>query len=147
VRGPNVFSGYWNRPDATDVAFTDDGWFRTGDLGELDGDGYVRIVGRSKELIISGGFNVHPREVEDALVQHPAITEVAVAGRPSTEWGEEVTAFVVPANGATSLGLDELREFARPMLAAYKLPRSLVLVDRLPRNALGKVVKGDLPRG
>jgi malonyl-CoA/methylmalonyl-CoA synthetase len=145
VRGPNVFAGYWNRADATSVSFTDDGWFRTGDVGEVDPDGYVRIVGRSKELIISGGFNVHPREVEDVLAEHPAIAEVAVAGRPSNEWGEEVTAFVVPRAGATAPRLEDLREWARPQLAPYKLPRALVVVDSLPRNALGKVVKGELP--
>jgi malonyl-CoA/methylmalonyl-CoA synthetase len=145
VRGPNVFSGYWNRPDATSVSFTEDGWFRTGDLGEVDADGYVRIVGRSKELIISGGFNVYPREVEDVLAEHPAIAEVAVAGRPSAEWGEEVTAFVVPRADGSPLRLEELREWARPHLAPYKLPRAVVLVDALPRNALGKVVKGELP--
>jgi malonyl-CoA/methylmalonyl-CoA synthetase len=145
VRGPNVFAGYWNRPDATSVSFTSDGWFRTGDVGEVDADGYVRIVGRSKELIISGGFNVHPREVEDVLAEHPAIAEVAVAGRPSAEWGEEVTAFVVPRTGTTAPRLEELREWARSQLAPYKLPRALVVVDSLPRNALGKVVKGDLP--
>jgi malonyl-CoA/methylmalonyl-CoA synthetase len=146
VRGPNVFAGYWNRPEATDVSFTADGWFRTGDLGEIDADGYLRIVGRSKELIISGGFNVYPREVEDVLAQHPAIAEVAVAGRASPEWGEEVTAFVVIEPGAAAPRLDDLRSWARERLAPYKLPRAVVVVDALPRNALGKVVKGDLPR-
>jgi malonyl-CoA/methylmalonyl-CoA synthetase len=145
VRGPNVFAGYWNRPDATEVSFTADGWFRTGDLGEVDDDGYLRIVGRSKELIISGGFNVYPREVEDVLAQHPAFAEVAVAGRPSAEWGEEVTAFVVARRGADVPGVADLREWARDRLAPYKLPRGLVVVDELPRNALGKVVKGALP--
>jgi malonyl-CoA/methylmalonyl-CoA synthetase len=158
VRGPNVFGGYWQRPDATGAAFTDDGWFRTGDLGAIDADGYVRIVGRSKELIISGGFNVYPREVEDALAGHPAVAEVAVAGTPSPEWGEVVTAYVVPrtdrADRAGGPGedhadgmptIDELRAWARSRLAPYKLPRRLVIVDRLPRNALGKVVKGELP--
>jgi malonyl-CoA/methylmalonyl-CoA synthetase len=145
VRGPNVFAGYWNRPDATNVSFTDDGWFRTGDLGEIDRDGYLRIVGRSKELIISGGFNVYPREVEDVLAAHPAFAEVAVAGRASGEWGEEVTAFVVVRPGVDVPRLGELRDWARDRLAPYKLPRGLVVVDALPRNALGKVVKGDLP--
>jgi malonyl-CoA/methylmalonyl-CoA synthetase len=144
VRGPNVFSGYWNRPDATNVSFTDDGWFRTGDLGAFDDAGYLRIVGRSKELIITGGFNVYPREVEDVLAQHPAVAEVAVAGRPSTEWGEVVTAYVVPRPDAPPLELDDVRDWARASLAPFKLPRALVVVDQLPRNALGKVVKGDL---
>jgi malonyl-CoA/methylmalonyl-CoA synthetase len=147
VRGPNVFAGYWNRPEATRASFTDDGWFRTGDLGAVDPDGYLRIVGRSKELIISGGFNVYPREVEDVLADHPAFAEVAVAGRPSAEWGEEVTAFVVLAPDATPPALDDLREWARARLAPFKLPRGVVVVDALPRNALGKVVKGELPHG
>jgi malonyl-CoA/methylmalonyl-CoA synthetase len=147
VRGPNVFAGYWHRPDATAASFTDDGWFRTGDLGALDDDGYVRIVGRAKELIISGGFNVYPREVEDVLADHPAFADVAVAGRPSPEWGEEVTAFVVLAHGSRPPGVDELRDWCRAKLAPYKLPRGVVVVDALPRNALGKVVKGELPRG
>jgi malonyl-CoA/methylmalonyl-CoA synthetase len=145
VRGPNVFSGYWNRPDATRDAFTEDGWFRTGDIAERDGDGYLQIVGRSKELIISGGFNVYPREVEDVLGEHPALREVAVAGRPSSEWGEQVTAFAVLQGASVAPSIDELRDWARDRLAAYKLPRALVVVDALPRNALGKVVKGDLP--
>ena len=97
VRGPNVFPGYWRRDEATRAAFTDDGWFRTGDVGALDADGYLRIVGRAKELIISGGFNVYPREVEDVLLEHPAVAEVAVVGEPSDEWGEVVVAVVVPA--------------------------------------------------
>jgi malonyl-CoA/methylmalonyl-CoA synthetase len=145
VRGPNVFRGYWNRPDATNVSFTGDGWFRTGDIAERDDDGYLQIVGRSKELIISGGFNVYPREVEDVLSQHPAFREVAVAGRPSSEWGEQVTAFAALQAGSLAPAIDELRDWARDQLAAYKLPRELVVVDALPRNALGKVVKGDLP--
>ena len=93
VRGPNVFAGYWQRPDANAEAFTADGWFRTGDLGELDAAGYLRITGRAKELIISGGYNVYPREVEDALRAHPAIADAAVVGTPSPEWGEVVTAY------------------------------------------------------
>src|SRR6185295_13722104 len=97
VRGPNVFGGYLDRPEANAEAFTSDGWFRTGDIGELDADGYLSIVGRAKELIISGGFNVYPREVEDVLLAHPAVAEVAVVGEPSDEWGELVVAVVVPA--------------------------------------------------
>ena len=94
LRGPNVFAGYWERPEATAESFTD-GWFRTGDLGAFDPDGYLRILGRSKELIISGGLNVYPREVEDVLLSHDGVAEVAVVGTPSEEWGELVTAFIV----------------------------------------------------
>ena len=146
VRGPNVFANYWESPEATAEAFvTDpdggDSWFRTGDLGAVDEDGYLSIVGRTKELIISGGFNVYPREVDDVLSLHPAVAEVAVAGLPSPEWGEEVVAWVVPAVGYECPDVDELRSFAQDHLAAYKVPRRVVAVDALPRNALGKVTR------
>ncbi len=142
LRGPNVFSGYWERPEATAEAFTADGWFRTGDLGRLDADGYLRIDGRSKELIITGGFNVYPREVEDVLREHPHVADAAVAGLPSEEWGETVGAWVV-ADGA--LAVDELLAFAGERLARFKQPRVVQLVEALPRNALGKVLKHELP--
>jgi malonyl-CoA/methylmalonyl-CoA synthetase len=141
VRGPNVIDRYLDQPEATAEAFTDDGWFRTGDLGELDADGYLRLVGRSKELIISGGYNVYPREVEEALATHPAVREAAVIGRPSERWGEEVTAVVVVAGGLTE---DELRDFASKRLAPYKVPKRIEFATELPRNALGKVVRGKL---
>jgi len=149
VRGPNVFAGYWERPDATAEAFVADpdggeAWFRTGDLGAVDADGYVSIVGRAKELIITGGFNVYPREVDDALASHPAVAEVAVAGIGSEEWGEEVVAWVVPVDGLECPSVDELRAFAREALASYKLPRRVVAVSALPRNALGKVMRHEL---
>jgi len=141
VRGPNVFAGYWERPDTSAKAFSQ-GWFHTGDLGALDPDGYLRILGRSKELIITGGFNVYPREVEDVLLAHPGVSEAAVVGAPSNEWGEIVIAFVVPAE--TTLTPDDLRTFAASQLAPYKRPRRLQFVDALPRNALGKVCKHEL---
>ncbi|MCY3578482.1 MAG: AMP-binding protein [bacterium] len=140
VRGPNVFAGYWRRPEATEEAFDEDGWFRTGDLGELDEDGYLRLRGRAKELVISGGLNVYPREVEDALRTHPDIDDVAIAGTPDEEWGELVTAWVVPTTGRTPK-LDELRSYLEGECADFKHPRLLHLVDELPRNALGKVQK------
>lgn len=143
LRGPNVFSEYWARPDATAGAFTDDGWFMTGDVGTRDDDGYWRIVGRSKELIISGGFNVFPREVEDVLVEHPAVDEAAVAGTPDDEWGEIVTAMVVAADGAR-IDTDELREFCAERLVNYKRPRLVHVVGDLPRNAMGKLVRPDI---
>ena len=121
-----------------------DPWFRTGDLGVVDDDGYLSIVGRAKELIISGGLNVYPREVDDVLSLHPAVAEVAVAGLPSPEWGEEVVAWVVPAVGHECPDVDELRSFAQDHLAAYKVPRRVVAVDVLPRNALGKVTRHEL---
>ena len=146
VRGPNVFDGYFERPEANRAAFVDraDGggpWFATGDLG-TDEDGYLMIRGRSTELIISGGFNVYPTEVEDLLSGCPGVAEVAVTGTPSDEWGEVVTAWVV-ADG-TAPSLDELRAHCADGLATYKQPRLIRVVDELPRNALGKVVRSRL---
>jgi malonyl-CoA/methylmalonyl-CoA synthetase len=141
VSGPNVIEGYWERPEDNAEAFTDDGWFRTGDLGEFDEDGYLTLVGRSKELIITGGYNVHPREVEEALATHPGVREVAVVGRPSERWGEEVTAVVVASE---PLEVDELREHAARQLAPYKVPKQIEFADELPRNAMGKLVRGKL---
>jgi malonyl-CoA/methylmalonyl-CoA synthetase len=143
LRGPNIFAGYWERPQATAESFSD-GWFCTGDLGGLDPDGYLRILGRSKELIISGGFNVYPREVEEVLLAHPAVAEVAVVGTPSDEWGEVVTAFVVPTGAGPPAEL--LLTFAAERLAPFKRPRLIHFVDTLPRNALGKVLKHELAR-
>jgi malonyl-CoA/methylmalonyl-CoA synthetase len=143
LRGPNVFAGYWERAQASRECFSD-GWFRTGDLGALDPDGYLRILGRSKELIISGGFNVYPREVEEVLLAHPAVAEAAVVGTPSDEWGEVVTAFVVPSGDAPPA--ESLIAFAAEQLAPFKRPRLLQFVDTLPRNALGKVLKHELGR-
>ncbi|MCI2959357.1 long-chain-fatty-acid--CoA ligase [Agromyces atrinae] len=143
VRGPQVFSGYWKKPDETAAVFvpaTDDGgpWFRTGDIVSVDEDGFVRIVDRIKELIITGGFNVSPSEVEDALRAHADIADVAVVGVPDTHSGEQVVAAVVLADGAT---LDEaaIRAFARDALTAYKVPKRVVAVDELPRSLIGKV--------
>jgi malonyl-CoA/methylmalonyl-CoA synthetase len=138
-----VFPGYWRRPDATREAFTDDGWFRSGDVGAFDPDGYLQIVGRAKELIISGGYNVYPREVEDVLLEHPSVAEVAVVGEPSDEWGELVVAVVVAARGC-AVNPDELMGFAAGQLAAYKRPRRIRVVEALPRNALGKVLRAQL---
>ena len=140
LRGPNVMSGYWERPDATAEAFTEDGWFRSGDVGAHDEDGYLRIVGRRKELIISGGYNVYPREVEDVLRGHPAVADAAVVGVPDSTWGERVTAYVE----AEGVGEQELLELAAAQLAPYKRPKQVLFVDALPRNALGKVVKAQL---
>ena len=142
LRGPNLCAGYWRNPPATAAAFTESGWFRTGDLGARASDGYYSIVGRSKELIISGGFNVHPREVEEVLLAHPQVAEVAVAGTPSEEWGELVTAYVVPRGAAPPAA--ELMAFAAARLATYKRPRAIHFVTGLPRNALGKVIRAAL---
>ena len=146
VRGPNVIDGYWRRPQTDSQVFVapDDGgsrWFRTGDLGE-EVDGYLVIRGRSKEMIISGGFNVYPSEIEDALAAHPGVAEVAVTGTASDEWGEIVTAWIVPEGTAPSV--EDLAEFTAATLAPYKRPRLVRVVDALPRNAMGKVVRSDL---
>jgi malonyl-CoA/methylmalonyl-CoA synthetase len=142
VRGPNVFAGYLEQPDATAEAFTDDGWFRTGDIGELDRDGYLSIVGRAKELIITGGYNVYPREIEDVLREHASVRDVAVAGTPDTEWGEIVTAYVETDD--ESFDADTLLAFAAEQLVAYKRPRLVHRVDALPRNRMGKVQRDQL---
>jgi malonyl-CoA/methylmalonyl-CoA synthetase len=136
-----VFAGYWRRPDAQAEAFTGDGWFRTGDIGEWDEAGYLRIVGRAKELIITGGYNVYPREIEEVLRAHPSVGDVAVTGTPSAEWGEVVTAWVEPAPGFDP---EALTTWAAERLAPYKRPRLVHEVAALPRNALGKVVRDRL---
>jgi malonyl-CoA/methylmalonyl-CoA synthetase len=139
VRGPHVFAGYWQRPDATAEAFDPEGWFRTGDLGLRDADGYFQITGRARELIISGGFNVYPREVEEVLASHPGVAEVAVLGLPDPDFGEQVVAVVVPRSPAPEP--QALVEWCKDRLASFKKPRRVVFVDALPRNALGKVQK------
>jgi malonyl-CoA/methylmalonyl-CoA synthetase len=141
VRGPNVFAGYFDRPDATAESFTEDGWFRTGDIGAVDDDGYVSIVGRAKELIISGGYNVYPREIEDLLRAQPGVVDAAVVGTPSDEWGEVVTAFLEAADG---IDVGAVVAAAARELAPYKKPRIVHRVDALPRNAMGKVVRSEL---
>ena len=143
LKGGQVFTGYWRNPQATAEAFTSDGFFRTGDVGEIGDDGTLAIRGRIKELIITGGFNVYPREVELVLEMHPAVQEVAVAGVPSDRWGEEVTAFVVPS-GRGDLVESEIIAFANERLASYKCPKRVVAVDKLPRNAMGKVQRSVL---
>jgi malonyl-CoA/methylmalonyl-CoA synthetase len=142
VRGPHVFSGYWNQPKATAESFDQDGvWFRTGDLGLRDKDGYFHITGRARELIISGGFNVYPREVEEVLATHPGVAEVAVLGLPDPDFGEQVVAVVVPAAGQPPPQAQALVDWCKDRLASFKKPRRVELVDALPRNALGKVQK------
>jgi malonyl-CoA/methylmalonyl-CoA synthetase len=150
VTGPNVLRGYdrgGTPPEgsgADAAAFTGDGWFRTGDLGEFDEDGHLRLVGRSKELIISGGFNVYPREVEEVLSAFPGVLEVAVVGRPDERWGEAVTAVVVASADGPAVDPEALRSYAAERLAPYKVPKSVEFIDELPRNALGKIVRAGL---
>jgi malonyl-CoA/methylmalonyl-CoA synthetase len=139
VRGPNVFPGYWNRPDATGESFDQEGWFATGDLGSVGEDGYYTISGRAKELIITGGYNVYPREVEEVIEGCPGVSEVAVVGLPDPEFGERVVAAVVREDHG--LTAEKVKDFCREELASFKKPREVVFVDVLPRNALGKVLK------
>jgi fatty-acyl-CoA synthase len=143
VRGPNVMAGYWNRPDATAEAIDADGWFHTGDVAYLDEDGFLYICDRVKDMIISGGENIYPAEVESVLDGHPAIAEVAVVGAPDERWGETVVAVAALKPGA-ELTLEDVRDFAGRSLARYKLPRRLQLVDALPRNPTGKILKYEL---
>lgn len=140
VRGPMVFDGYWNRPEETSQAFDAEGWFHTGDVGYLDEDCYLFLNDRIKDVVISGGENVYPSEVENILVSHPSIAEVAVIGLPHPKWGECVTAVAVLRPGE-DLTLELLRDFAGSQLARYKLPLRLELVSELPRNPAGKVLK------
>jgi malonyl-CoA/methylmalonyl-CoA synthetase len=142
VRGPHVFAGYWNRPDVTEESFDKEGWFRTGDLGSVSEDGYFTISGRSKELIIGGGYNVYPHEVEEVVEGCPGVAEVAVVGLPDPEFGERVVAAVVRHD--PPLTADKVGNFCRKDLADYKKPRQVTFVDALPRNALGRVLKHEV---
>lgn len=140
LRGPNIMKGYWNRPEATAKAIDAEGWFHSGDIGYLDDEGYLYICDRVKDMVISGGENVYPAEVESVLFAHEAIAEVAVIGLPDEKWGEAVTAIAALHEGQ-NLTLEELRTFAADKLARYKLPLRLHFVDALPRNPAGKVLK------
>jgi acyl-CoA synthetase (AMP-forming)/AMP-acid ligase II len=140
-RSPQLMKGYLNRPDATSEAITEDGWFRTGDIGRVDEDGYIFVEDRLKDMIISGGENIYSIEVERVLAEHPAVAEVAVIGVPDEKWGESVKA-VVALEGEVSD--KDLIAWAREHLAAYKCPRTVDVVDALPRNPTGKIMKKDL---
>ncbi len=143
IRGHNVMKGYWRRPDATAEAITPEGWFLTGDLGRVDEDGYVYVVGRLKDMIIRGGLNIYPREVEEVLHRHPAVSEAAVVGVPDERLGEEVGAAVVLAPGA-SAEPEELREWLRQRVAPFKYPRQVWLLDELPKGPTGKILKREI---
>lgn len=140
VRGPNVTPGYWENEAATTAAFDDEGWFHSGDIGYLDSDGYLFIVDRLKDMVITGGENVYPAEVERALADMPGVVDVAIVGSPDEKWGETVVAVVAVAPGS-HLTLDDIRAYAETKLARYKLPRRLRIVDNVPRNPSGKLEK------
>jgi long-chain acyl-CoA synthetase len=143
IRGHNVMRGYWNRPEATAEAIDRDGWFRTGDMAKVDADGYFFIVDRKKELIIRGGYNVYPREIEEVIYEHPAVREAAVVGIPHAELGEEVGAAVALKPDAQA-DEAELRDFVKGRVAAYKYPRKVWLVDELPKGPTGKILKREI---
>jgi long-chain acyl-CoA synthetase len=142
VRGPNVMKGYFNRPDATEEAMRH-GWFHTGDIGVIDEDGYVAVVDRKKDMILRGGFNVYPRELEEVFMTHPAVSLVAVIGVPDERLGEEVKAFIVKRAGS-AVTEEELLAWGREQFASYKYPRLLEFVSGLPMTASGKILKREL---
>jgi long-chain acyl-CoA synthetase len=143
IRGHNIMKGYWARPDATAEAITEDGWFHSGDMARVDEDGYFFIVDRKKELIIRGGYNVYPREVEEVLYEHPAVQEAAVVGVPDEALGEEVGAAVVLCQGADA-DAEELKSYVKDQVAAYKYPRKLWFMDELPKGPTGKILKREI---
>jgi malonyl-CoA/methylmalonyl-CoA synthetase len=143
VRGPNVFKGYWRMPEKTKEELLDDGFFITGDLAQIDEDGYVHIVGRGKDLIISGGYNIYPKEIEIFLDDQPGVLESAVVGAPHPDFGESVVAVLVAENGAT-IDLAAIEAAVRRDLAGFKRPRRFEIVKALPRNTMGKVQKNEL---
>lgn len=143
VRGHNIMKGYWNLPEATAAAIDADGWFSTGDIGIVDEEGYFSIVDRKKEMIIRGGLNVYPRELEEVLYSHPEIAEAAVVGIPHASLGEEVGAAVALKAGST-LTAEAVRDFVKERVASYKYPRHVWLLAELPKGATGKVQKRDI---
>jgi acyl-CoA synthetase (AMP-forming)/AMP-acid ligase II len=143
VRTPTIMRGYWKLPDETRKCIDPDGWFHTGDAGYLDKDGYVFIQDRIKDMIVSGGVNIYPAEIENALYAHPDVSEAAVIGVPDSKWGESVKAFVVLKQGARP-NAEAITAFCRDRIAGYKIPRSIDFVSALPRNASGKVLKTEL---
>ena len=145
VRGPNVMAGYWNKPDEAAAAMLDGGWYRTGDLGHVDEDGYLYLVDRAKDMIVTGGENVYCTEVEDVLYTHPAVLEATVFGIPDGRWGEAVHAVVVPRSDADGLTDQTLIEHCRGRIATYKIPKSISFqADPLPKSGPGKVLKRTL---
>ena len=146
LRGPNVFAGYWGLPEATAEAFRG-GWFHTGDLGRIDAEGFITLVDRKKDMIITGGENVYPIEVEETLAAHPAVREAAVVGVDDEKFGQRLAAYVVlehPAGADADVGADDLRAHVKAQLAGYKVPRDVVFLDELPRNDSGKIMKREL---
>lgn len=144
VKGPSVFSGYWRMPEKTKEEFAEDGYFRTGDLGRFGENGYLTIVGRSKDLVISGGYNIYPKEVEQVIDRIPGVKESAVIGIPHKDFGEALTAVVVQGAGGAQLSEDAVITAVKSALANYKVPKRVHFIDELPRNSMGKVQKNIL---
>jgi malonyl-CoA/methylmalonyl-CoA synthetase len=144
MRGPNLFKGYWRNPEKTKEEFRDDGFFITGDLSTIDADGRVTIVGRAKDLIISGGFNVYPKEIETEINLLPGVAESAVLGVPHPDFGEGVIAVITPTPGASLPGEEQIIGTLSERLAKFKLPKRVFVMQELPRNAMGKVQKAEL---
>jgi acyl-CoA synthetase (AMP-forming)/AMP-acid ligase II len=142
IAGPNVMRGYFGRPDETARVIID-GWLHTGDIGHLDANGYLTLVGRSKDMIIRGGENIYPKEIEDVLAGDPAVLEAAVVGVPDEKWGEVVAAYVQPRPGLT-IDPEALQALCARKLAGYKRPTSITVISRLPKNAIGKTEKAPL---
>ncbi|MBI4451832.1 long-chain-fatty-acid--CoA ligase [Candidatus Woesearchaeota archaeon] len=144
IKGPNVFHGYWNKPELNNEIFAD-GWFVTGDVGKVDENGYVYILGRSKDIIISGGINIYPREIEELIESMPQVRECAVVGIPDREFGESVKAYVVLNEGA-KLKEDEVIDYCKEKIASFKKPKFVEFIDILPKNTMGKIIKEELRR-
>jgi long-chain acyl-CoA synthetase len=142
IRGHNIMKGYWNKEDATAETIRD-GWLHTGDMARVDEDGYFFIVDRKKDMIIRGGYNVYPREIEEVLYEHPAVREAAVLGVPHDQLGEEVGAAVTLKDGE-EVGAEELRDYVKDQVAAYKYPRRVWFVDELPKGPTGKILKREI---
>jgi long-chain acyl-CoA synthetase len=145
VRSNRLMNGYWHRPEATNDALRD-GWFYSGDAGYLDENGLLFVVDRIKDMVISGGENIYPVEIEQVLHSHPAVEDVAIVGIPDDKWGESLLAFIVPKLGVERPTTDAMIAFLRPKLAGYKIPRRYEFIDAFPRNAMGKVLKRELRR-
>ena len=143
IKGHNVMKGYWNREDATKEVMSDDGWFRTGDMAKIDEDGYFFIVDRKKDMIIRGGYNVYPREIEEVLYEHDAVSEAAVVAVPDEKMGEEVGAAIVLKDGKDA-DADEIKAYVKERVANYKYPRKIWFLDELPKGPTGKILKREI---
>ena len=144
IRGPNVMKGYWKKPDETRESLTSDGYFRTGDVGTMDEDGYLYVVDRTKDMLLVGGFNVYPRNIEEAIYQHPSVEEASVIGVPDAYRGETPKAFVKLKAGAPPLSLDDLKAFLKDRLGKHEMISALEIRDELPKTGVGKISKKDL---